>query len=230
MFHIHWHSSLQNLYGKNVDGLDEVFNQLLDSYWNGACVEKVFLPTTGEGTNFPRKLDDSLDDATVERMIALHTYISRGGAILVGARLESMGSGSEDDDYIAADSEDEVEENIDGLAISSVHSPYQYSVLTQEPQAEAVAEQDTERGYKYQTLLKSFQDTFEMTNGSPSAIALIERGLSQAADGVASHMNGRNVSSAAAAREENGECTVGAVSHETTGVHRRIRFGYEGNS
>jgi hypothetical protein len=232
MFHIRWHSSFQDSYGRGDSNLDGLFNKLLDGKWEGSFVGKTESTSGMANDDFPKKLDESVDDSVVERMVTLYTYVvEHQGAPVAGASLASMEANyaGEDDGCQAMDGDDyEEEEMVDGYAVTSVHSPHQRHLLSQQEQSQAIEEMNTPGHNAYQSGLKDYNSLHDIADNSPTAKAMIAQGMQKIREDVASYMRGRNMPASSQEVAEGDGYDVGAISYDNRRTDRRYRYSYEG--
>jgi hypothetical protein len=156
MYHVRWHSLFQHWYGHGDEALDGLFDKLLYGEWIKVNVSKVYCkPASTFDFTFPMADDMSLGQETIQRMIQLERIIHNGGAVLVGSPI-NLGGKDNLEDFVPPSDGDSPQKSIDGVSVSSVHSPGARHTLSQEFQCQATEEIGGEVNSDYCSLKKEF--------------------------------------------------------------------------
>lgn len=177
MYLVRWHSLFQHWYGCGDEALDGVFDKLLYGEWIGVDVSKVYCkPASTSDFTFPMADDMSLRQETIQRMIQLERIIHNGGAVLVGSPI-NLGGKADLEDFVPPSDGDSPQKSIDGMSVTSVHSPGTRHILSQEFQCQAAEEIGGEVNSDYCSLKKEFEEMWRIVEGNQNLHSMMRSQL-----------------------------------------------------
>jgi hypothetical protein len=120
--------------------------------------------------------DMSLGQETIQRMIQLERIIHNGGAVLVGSPI-NLGGKADLEDFGPPSDGDSPQKSIDGMSVSSVHSPGARHILSQEFQRQATEEIGGEVNSDYCSLKKEFEEMWRIVEGNQNLCSMMRSQL-----------------------------------------------------